>query len=63
MAAWAVCSESKRLHTAALLLPSNSVKFGKAASLFRALVLVIRFSVDTLGSGHFCFSSSLAVFI
>ena len=53
MAAWAVWSASKRSHTASLSLLSMSIKFGKAASLFRALVPVIRFSVETLGSGHF----------
>ena len=64
MALWAVWSKLKRSHTASLSLPWMSVKFGKAASLFRALVPVIRFSVETLGTGHFSLSSAfLAVII
>ena len=62
--AWAFWSESKSSHTSSLSAPSMSVKFGKAASLVSALGPVIRFSVETLGSGHFSLSSaSLAVVI
>ena len=64
MAAWAVWSESKSSHTSSLSAPLMSVKFDKAASLFSALGPVIRFSVETLGSGHFSLSSAfLAVVI
>ena len=35
-----------------------SLKSGKAASLFNALWPIIRFSVETLGSGHFSLSAA-----
>ena len=58
MAEWPICSELKRSHTASLSSPSMASKFSRAASLFRAQLPVMMFSVETLGSGHFSLSST-----